>query len=375
MSEKYFLDYGKLPVFLNDGIFIFPFCSTLINLEKHELLRKILINSWKFNDGKILVLSSNSSLNEKELKSYDSKKFFEFGSIAKIETVLSKDANIDIIFNSFREVQLVGVDRVKISNFEYSNDAWYAEYQIIRENPVNNQNFKNHNEEMKRIDSLISSLLQKTSTSAPYLVFNTEHGANSVLDFFVQNNNSLGRDFKQLFLEEYRFEDRLKLLTDLDRKIRKFDNDIKKRTNERIANQQTNIYLSEQMRSIKEQINLNSGSRSKDQEILREFEKNPYPEHVRKYAKDELKNYENLSHYSPESGMILNHLEWLISIPWFSKEKDESIVDLKFEDLRKTLNKDHFGLEKPKQKIIEYFAVIKNINDRNKEFSKEDETK
>src|SRR5690625_7315885 len=79
------------------------------------------------------------------------------------------------------------------------------------------------------------------------------------------------------------------------------------------------------------------------------------PEHVTEVALKELARYERVPQSSSESSVIRNYLDWLISLPW--NEKTEDMIEI--DKASKVLDEDHYGLEKVKERILEYLAVQK----------------
>ena len=81
------------------------------------------------------------------------------------------------------------------------------------------------------------------------------------------------------------------------------------------------------------------------------------PEHVKQAALKELDRYEKVPASSAESAVIRNYIEWLIALPW-TKETE----DINIHNAEKILNEDHYGLEKVKERVLEYLAVQKLTN-------------
>lgn len=377
--EKSFIENSSLPVLLLDNFFIFPSCKDFLNLEKKDSLKKVLADAWKYYDGRILVVSSKFPLEEsEEVESYSKDKFFDFGSLARIDTDFSKDADIEVILNSLREIQITGIERVKLSNFHKSSseEYYFANYQVFRDNSSNilsnqsQQKQKNPGDIIKKLTTLLSGLLQKSDNSIPYLVFSSSEDISDVIDFFIQNNKSLSRDFKQSMIEEHRIESRLKILTDLDKEIRKVDRDVKERTNEKIINQQTGAYLREQMASISSQIREIEGTKSEKEQILARVNDEPFPEQVKEVVRNEVENYEKTSPYSPEASMIRSYIEWVISLPWYQTTSNKN---LKISSIKQRLDEDHYGLSKVKERILEHFVVLQNINNNTESFIEKEE--
>ena len=81
------------------------------------------------------------------------------------------------------------------------------------------------------------------------------------------------------------------------------------------------------------------------------------PKDVQKKCMSELKKLKNMSPMSAEATVVRNYLDWMIDIPWYKKDK----VDIDLNKAAKTLDEDHFGLEKVKERIIEFLAVQKRM--------------
>jgi ATP-dependent Lon protease len=343
------------PVFLTDNFFLFPFCNKVLNLEDNKNLRKILISSWKNGDGKIVIISSRNKLDKDDSGQYSKEAYFDYGSLVKVEMDLSPDADIEIIFNSLGDVQLIGLERVKILkvfNNEFEN-VWKCNYEIIREDfdsiPQNINNL------VEKFVQCLPNLLKKTKNhvthSLPYLAFGD---FSNFVDFVVQNNESLDRNFKQVILEEPALEKRLKLLLDLDKKNRKIQLNISTKINEKIIEEQKKYFLKEQLSVIKSQIDEIEGA-GNDDDYLKRLENEPFPENVKKVIREEIKSCAKMPSQSSEAHVIRSHIEWLMSIPWYQITDEKN--DLEF--AQQELDKEHFGLEKVKERIIEHLAVIK----------------
>lgn len=83
------------------------------------------------------------------------------------------------------------------------------------------------------------------------------------------------------------------------------------------------------------------------------IEENPYPEAIKEKAREELARYEMLPGASGEAGVVRTYLDWLLGVPWWQETEDNE--DLKL--VQQRLDEDHFGLEKVKNRIMEYLAV------------------
>ncbi|NLY80156.1 MAG: endopeptidase La [Lysinibacillus sp.] len=116
---------------------------------------------------------------------------------------------------------------------------------------------------------------------------------------------------------------------------------------------QKEYYLREQMKAIQAELGDREGKTGEIADLRKRIEESGMPESTEKVALKELDRYEKLPAASAESGVIRNYIEWLVTIPW--KEQTEDRLDISVaEDI---LNRDHDGLEKVKERILEYLSV------------------
>lgn len=147
-----------------------------------------------------------------------------------------------------------------------------------------------------------------------------------------------------------------KLLEVLNKQIEilKIKDDIQQKVKNEIDQQQREYYLNNQLKTIQEELGM--GSSSIDSELLREKAKNKkWPEKVAAAFEKELGKLDKMNTNSPDYSVQLNYIEFILDLPWDEMTKDN--LDLK--NAQKILDKDHFGLEKVKERIIEYLAVLK----------------
>ena len=112
------------------------------------------------------------------------------------------------------------------------------------------------------------------------------------------------------------------------------------------------------MNAIKEELG-DVVEQDKDAEQIRKrLEENPYPENIKKKVKEELSRYEILPMASGETGVIKTYVDWLMDLPWWQETQDNQDLN----QAQATLDADHYGLEKVKERILEYLAVKQMTN-------------
>ena len=137
---------------------------------------------------------------------------------------------------------------------------------------------------------------------------------------------------------------------------------VEKRIRGRVKNQmektQREYYLNEQLKAIQKELGEIEDGKDETTNLKKSIQKAKMPKEVEKKCMAELKKLKNMSPMSAEATVVRNYLDWMIDIPWFKKDK----VDINLSNALKTLNDDHYGLEKVKERIIEFLAVQKRMD-------------
>ncbi len=169
---------------------------------------------------------------------------------------------------------------------------------------------------------------------------------------------SLKVDEKQAILEAVEIEKRLKKLSqimDKELEVLQVEKKLQGKVRKQIEKVQKEYYLKEKLKAIKEEL---GQEEEYDEPELIEYKKKvdkaKMPKDVHQKALKELDRLANMSPMSAEAGVIRTYLDWLIELPW--KKKSKGKLDILA--VEKILDKDHYGLEKVKERIVEYFAVM-----------------
>ena len=161
---------------------------------------------------------------------------------------------------------------------------------------------------------------------------------------------------KQEILATFSVKARLERLISLlqnEREVLNLEKKIGQRVKTSMEKTQKEYYLREQMKAIQQELGDKEGKVSEVEELTVRILAAAMPEHVEKAAMKELERYEKIPQSAAESAVIRNYLEWLIVLPWSNATEDDLDV-IKAEDI---LNRDHYGLEKVKERVLEFLAV------------------
>ena len=174
-----------------------------------------------------------------------------------------------------------------------------------------------------------------------------------VIAYQLRLNSNLS---KYRYLEELNVSKRLEMiLEDIEREkqIVEIENKINSEVKKSIDESQKEYYLREKMHAIQNELGDKARHEEDVEELRKKLEEAHLPENIYKKAMEELQKYANTSNQMAEAGVIRTYLDWIINLPWYKASEDNNDLS----DVVKKLDKNHYGLEKVKDRIIEYLAV------------------
>ena len=161
---------------------------------------------------------------------------------------------------------------------------------------------------------------------------------------------------KQNLLETFSPNKRLSILLSLIKMeidIFNMDKRIKSRVKEQMEKTQKSYYLNEQMRAIRKEMGAGEDPGDELKELEKQIKRKKMSKEAAGKARQELRKLKMMTPMSAEATVVRNYIEWMISLPWFERSRVRNNLD----EAEKILNEDHYGLEKPKERILEYLAV------------------
>src|SRR5690625_3957606 len=186
----------------------------------------------------------------------------------------------------------------------------------------------------------------------------------SRLTYIISSHLPIKVKEKQEILEIDNVKDRMQYLLTIisnEKKVLDLERKIGKRVQSAMEQTQKEYYLREQLKAIQKELGDTDGKLSEVDQLRDEIMKAEMPERITNVALKELDRFEKIPQSSGESAVIRNYLDWFISLPWSKKTEDQ----IKIQQAEKILDKDHYGLEKVKERILEYLAVQKLTNEIN----------
>jgi len=333
----------ELPILPLRNTVLFPGVVIPITVGRDKSI-KLIKDAYKGDKVLGVVAQKNDKVedpNEEDLN--------QIGTIAHILKMLRMpDGNTTVIIQ--------GKKRFKIK--EITQKEPYLKAKIEAFNQVEKPSGKNFNALVSSIKDLASQIIEQTPSipsEATFAIKNIE--SPTFLINFIASNMKAGVTIKQSLLEIPELTQRANLLLEhltKELQLLELKNQIQSKVRTDLDQQQREYFLNQQIKQIQEEL----GGDPQQQEF-EEFKKKAatkkWSKTVQERFEKELMKFQRLNHQAAEYSVQLNYLETLIELPWNDYTKDN--FDLK--RAQKILDKDHFGLEKVKERIIEYLAVLK----------------
>lgn len=334
------------PLVCTRGVVILPGQDIVIDVGR-EVSLKAVDNAQDNYEGKVILVSQK----DVSVEDPGQEDLFGVGTLCEIRHIRR--------FENFMRVKFRGLHRVQLSQMEKSANGDLIQVDLL-------QSIRQDETEEQALVRMIIDSFEKSSNLDKFLPkdvimeLSRGIGADQLSDKSVAVL-PLALERKQTYLETLGINDRLEMLIQDLEKEKEMD-EVEKRINEtvkkRIDQGQKDYYLREKLTAIKEELG-DVVEQDKDAENIRQrLENNPYPETIKKKVKDELSRYEMLPMASGETGIIKTYIDWLMDLPWWQETTD--IKDLN--QAQAILDADHYGLEKVKERILEYLAVKQMTN-------------
>ena len=300
------------------------------------------LQSLTDDDKKIVLVAQKSA--DVEDPTFDD--IYHIGTLGNvIQTVRLPDGTLKILVE--------GISRVKINDFSDNGEYISVEAEVL---PNKKEQFADLEAMARVVLSQFKEYIQLSKRISGEIM----NSLNQIEDYgkladTIASHLALKIEQKQDLLEASSLKERFeKILSFIDAEIAMFEveNKIKNRVKKQMEKSQKEYYLNEQMKAIQKE--LNDGE--EDDEIsdyMKKIEKAKLTKEAKERALSEVKKLKTMGVMSSEATVVRNYLNWILDLPW--KKKSKVNKDLK--KAQEILEEDHYGLEKVKERIIEYLAV------------------
>lgn len=351
MNKKYTTIDHELPLIPLRGLSIFPYMILNFDIGREKSLKAL---EEAMLDEEMIFLTSQK---DAEVEDPDEDEFYHVGTISKIKQMIKLPG--DAV-----RVLVEGLSRGRIK--EVSDDEGY--YRAVVEELVEIE--PEEGEEIIETDVEEEALLRNVmnvfedyinigNKISPELMISLseEEDYGRVVDT-IAANIYLKNTQKQEILEEFDVKKRMELIYSIlleEIEIMKIEKKITLRVKRQMNKVQKDYYLREQLRAIQKELGEDEDVSGEALKYREQLAKMKAPKATKEKIQKEIEKFERMSPASPDSAVSRNYLNTIFSLPW-NKESKEKLDIAKAEAI---LNEDHYGLDKVKERILEYLAVRK----------------
>lgn len=346
MNENEVKPAIQLPLVCTRGVIVFPEQEVIIDVGRDKSIRAIDESQEAYQSQIVLVAQRDLAMEEPNIED-----LYGYGTLCQVKHIRRMDGYLRVKFR--------GLDRVEIKAVTNQDDMMTTSFMVKHNLPQNAKEevalVRKIAKQFEEIDAVSQAIPKEMinelakGVSAPQLA----DQISQLFPFTLEKREEL--------LETLGVNDRLYIILEAiesEKELTQIENMINDKVKNRIEESQKEYYLREKMRAIKEELGDVPDSEQDVEAIRKRLEENPYPENVKEKIRDELSRYEMLPAASGETGVIKTYIDWMMDLPWWQESKDN-------DDLAKAsdvLDSDHFGLEKIKERILEYLAVKQMTN-------------
>ncbi|AIW41270.1 endopeptidase La [Paenibacillus sp. SEL3] len=335
----------RFPLLPLRGLLVYP--SMVLHLDvgrekSVKALEKAMV------EDNLILLCSQSEVNIEEPTQED---IFRVGTVAKVRQMLK-------LPNGTIRVLVEGLERAEI--IQYTDNEEY--YEVMAKELHEAENVQPETDALMRtvltqFEHYIN-LSKKVTPETLAAVSDIEEPGR--LADVITSHLTLKIKEKQDILETIDVTQRLEKLLDIlnnEREVLELERKINQRVKKQMEKTQKEYYLREQMKAIQKELGEKEGRAGEVEELRNQLSELELPVPVKEKVEKEIDRLEKMPASSAEGGVIRNYVDWLLSLPW-NKFTDDDLDIVKAEEV---LNNDHYGLDKPKERVLEYLAVRKLV--------------
>ena len=337
---------GVIPILATRNIMLFPGVITPIIIGREASIN--LVEKLKQKPELTFAVFCQKSSDVEEPKEGD---LYEYGAYAKLVRVIDMPGsgnNVTIIVQAFGRCHLEGINSQRPYLTGYTT-------LIKEEMPAKrDKTFRTAVEDLRQTAVEYIRQNEDIPDESQFALNNIQNDV-LVVNFICTNMPINVADKIKMLAANSMMERVIELLKTLNKEIQllQLKQDIRTKTREDIDEQQREYFLQQQIKNIKEELGNGEGSPERH-ELEEKARDKKWPEEVEKVFYKELDKLDTLNPQSPDFSVLVNYLQTMVSLPWGEYTHDN--LDLK--RAQKILDRDHYGMEKVKERILEYMAVL-----------------
>lgn len=335
----------KLPVLVLRDIVVFPFMIVPLYVGRPK--SKKAVDSALKKDRLILLLSQKKA----EIENPTEDEIYRVGTVALIVRMLKlPDGRMRVLAQ--------GISRAKVKMLNDDGKLIIANISVFDDKNPKKLTIK-HKALMKNVKEKIEQLskLGKQIPSELLILIENIEEPGKLADVVVSNLEA-NVEASQKVLEEEKSIKRLERVHDLlnyELEMLNVQNQINSKAQDEMEKMQKEYFLRQQLKAIKKELGEDMDGNEEIANYLKKLKDTKMPEEAKKEVEKQIERLRKMHPESSESTVIRNYLDWMLELPWFKSTKD----NLNLKRAKKVLDQDHYGLDKVKQRILEYLSVKK----------------
>ena len=334
-----------LPLLPLRDIVIFPSMVIPLFVGRDKSISS-LNEVMKDNKKIILVTQKNSEVDDPKKTDV-----FTYGCESTILQLLKlPDGTVKVLVEGIKRVKIIDFkndEKLITCTFEYQNDVIAPDEDLMPLAMI----------AIRRLEKL-TSVNKKISTETINNIKQLKDPT-KIVDNIASYLNSTMSEKQQIFETvdvKKRLNGVIKIMEN-EASIIGVERKIRGRVKNQMEKTQREYYLNEQLKAIQKELGEIEDGKDETSSLNKAIIKSKMPKEVQKKCMSELSKLKNMSPMSAEATVVRNYLDWMIDVPWFKKDK----IDIDLNKALKVLDEDHYGLEKVKERIIEFLAVQKRM--------------
>jgi ATP-dependent Lon protease len=342
MYQANVLTEGLLPSIAIRGIAPFPHTDLRIEVGRN-ISKKALLEAEKNYDSHVLLLVQENPMHDTPTKT----NVLDYGVVARIGIKIK-------LPNGNYKVKFDPIVRAELLQFQQTEPYFVTRFKTM----------PTMQDDIDQELALVRMLTKQILDNGKNLLKNSKKAMEAIqqgvssdkLVDIVASNLKISENQKYKYIQTASLNQRLTyLLEDIEKEkyMTQIENEINMTVKKNIDENQKEYYLREKMKAIQEELGDKAKKESDIEELKQKIMDKKMPSHIEEKALYELSRYQTLPASSGESGVIRTYLDFLIDLPWHEVSIDETDISV----AEKALDSTHFGLEKVKERIIEYLAV------------------
>lgn len=343
LKDEVYISENVIPLIPIRGVVVFP--DTIVHFDIGREKSLSALNQAMLLDKHVfLAVQQDERIEEPVIEDLSS-----YGTVVKIKQVLK-------LQNGIVRVLVEGLYKAKLKELISSNPYYQASVEEVGD-------FDSDTENLKPLARHMKKLFIKYAKSINFPIEDMSIRLSSYKDiekytYMVASRLITIPNTHLEILAKDTLEERMKeiiFLLEDEIKIIKLEQDIAKKTKDKMDKQQKEYYLRQQIKVIQEELGDKEDIYTEISKYREKIKKLKLPKHVVEKLEAEIKKLEKCDMFSAESGNIRNYIDTVLEIPWKKTSKDTESI----EKIKDILEKDHYGLEEVKERILEFIAVRK----------------